>query len=225
MKGTKALKIIKDLFERSENVWVIHYACSSLNKDPGMTRIASIVLRQLRHNQVKSFSLTNQENDEDKEKKILKNFFHYIASNSTAKYLHWNMHSNSYGFSAIEKRFKELFPGEELPFSIPDDNKYNLSANLMKIYGKYYITRDRLRNLMIKNDLLDHKSFLSAKEEALAFDHKEFDKIAASTQHKVKALADIADLCYRGKLKINNRISNFVIYLIAFIAKIFLEFI
>lgn len=165
---TKELKIIKGLFERSKNVWVIHYACSDFNARP--IRIASISLRKLTNNQIKSFSLTNQENDESKEKEILKDFFNHIKSNPLAKYLHWNMYSDGYGFSAIEARFNKLF-NEKLPFSIPDDKKYDLSDILTKIYGEDYINHDRLKNLMTKNNLLNSNGFLSGLDEALAFDN------------------------------------------------------
>jgi hypothetical protein len=194
------LKEISSLFQSDNNIWVIHYASSNFENYP--IRIASIALRRLKNNQIFSFSMNDTEYDDGKEKQILKAFFEHIKSDPLAKYLHWNMRDDSYGFAVIQNRFKALFPNEELPFLISDQDKYDLSRILIEIYGDNYIDDPKLKTLIEKNSL-NSKYFLEGEDEAEAFKNKQFSKIARSTKCKVNNLADLADLVYKKNLKTN----------------------
>lgn len=207
------LKEINDLFVSTNDTWVIHYSCSDITKHP--IRISSIVLRKLTNNQACSFSMNDKEYDDNMEKHILKGFFEHIKLNSSAKYLHWNMRDATYGFAVIQNRFKDLFPKDELPFIILDKDKYDLSSILVEIHGDDYINNPKLKTLIEKNSL-NTKYFLEGKDEAEAFENRQFSKISRSTQCKVNNLADIANLIYKKKLKTNNiRISSSSIEILA----------
>ena len=135
------MKEINSLFQSENNIWVVHYASSNFENYP--IRIASIALRRLTNNQTSSFSMNDTEYDDGKEKQILKDFFEHIKLNPLAKYLHWNMRDDSYGFAVVQNRFKSLFPNEELPFLISNEDKYDLSRILVEIYGDNYIVSER----------------------------------------------------------------------------------
>ena len=207
------MKKINSLFEFDDDVWVIHYASSNFEDYP--IRIGSIVLRRLTNNQIYSFSMNNEERDDNKEKQILEDFFKHIKSNPSAKYLHWNMRGNSYGFAVIQNRFKDLFPNNGMPFIVSDKEKYDLSYILVEIYGDSYIDHPRLKTLIEKNSL-NAKYFLEGKAEAEAFENQEFSKIGLSMECKVNNLADIANLAHKKQLKTNNiRISDSSIQILA----------
>jgi len=64
-------------------MWVIHYSCSSIKYN--LIRIGLIALRKFTDNQTYSFAMSNEENDDNKEQQILKEFFEHIKSNSSAQ--------------------------------------------------------------------------------------------------------------------------------------------
>ena len=207
------MKEINNLFKYHNDVWVIHYASS--NFENNQIRIASIALRKLTNSQIHSFSMNDKEYDDNMEKQILKEFFKHIKLNSSAKYLHWNMRDDTYGFAVIQNRFKDLFPNDELPFVILDKDKYDLSRILVEIYGDKYISNPKLKTIIEKNSL-NTGYFLEGESEAEAFENRQFSKIARSTKCKVNNLADIADLVYKKKLKTNSiRISSSSIEVLA----------
>ena len=53
-------KLVEDLFEDSQRVYVVHYSCESFygtNKTGGSTRVTSIAIRNLRSAQTRSWSI------------------------------------------------------------------------------------------------------------------------------------------------------------------------
>jgi hypothetical protein len=104
------------------------------------------------------------------------------------KYLHWNMRDINYGFQALEHRYRVL--GGE-PYVIEDDRKFDLPRLLIDIYGVGYIGHPRLEKLLERNNIrpLD---FLSGRQEAEAFENRNFVALHQSTLRKVHVIANIA---------------------------------
>lgn len=191
------------LFKQPEHVLVIHYSCESYYDRPdGKTpRITSIAVRNLTSGQTQSFSIHKVaeprhialpdivEHYDELEKAMLDEFFDFARSHQNFIWMHWNMRDINYGFQAIEHRYTVL---GGTPTKIDEARKFDLSRQLIAIYGVRYIGHPRLESLLQKNKI-SARDFLSGKDEAAAFESKEFVKLHQSTLRKVDILANIAE--------------------------------
>ena len=192
-----------EIRENANQVLVIHYSCESFyDRDQTKShRITSIAVRNLMTAQTKSFSIHKfaeldgkiapQEIDrhyDQLEKCVLEKFFVYAKPRENCIWLHWNMRDSNYGFEALEHRFK-VHGGE--PFSIPEAVRRDLARLLKELYGPKYIGHHRLEMLARKNDI-SMRDFLSGKEEAEAFDKRQYVALHLSTLRKVQVISDIA---------------------------------
>jgi hypothetical protein len=109
------------------------------------------------------------------------------------------MRDINYGFHAIEHRYKVL--GGE-PFKIEESKKFDLARALIAIYGVGYIGHPRLERLVQKNKISDI-GFLTGKEEADAFENKEYVKLHQSTLRKVDIISSIYERAVDDSLKTN----------------------
>ena len=214
-RQASARQALDDLFRQSDFVYVIHYSCEDLDR-PECTsspRIAAIALRNLKSAQTQQFSILqtaeiqNLDSSEmfehiDKlEKSMLKDFFEFISFYQGNQYLHWNMRGDTFGFQAIEHRYKVLCGGGK-PYVVDNARKIDLSRLLIDIYGSNYIEHKRLERLANKNHVWPC-GCLTGKQEAKAFSKGNFQAMQRSTSQKVQVLADIAELAYDRKLKTN----------------------
>jgi hypothetical protein len=143
---------------------------------------------------------------------MLSAFYRYLAANTDKTYLHWNMRDISFGFAALEHRFRVLHalqivnmdenaaPRE--PVVIDDNRKVDLSRLLIAIYGITYIPHRRLDNLMEKNNI-EKKDFMTGADEAEAFEKGDYVALHQSTLRKVDILAAIAERAHGKTLKTN----------------------
>ena len=109
------------------------------------------------------------------------------------------MRDVNYGFAAIEHRSRVL---GGTPVQVSEDRKFDLSRALVDLYGVGYIGHPRLEKLLEKNKITA-KDFLTGKQEADAFDNKEFVKLHQSTLRKVDCLANLFERALNGTLKTN----------------------
>jgi hypothetical protein len=212
-KQKKARKSLDELNADSKNVWVVHYSCESFydRKDGMSPRITSIAVRRLSDGQTKSFSI-HQVAERKKvigpsiekkydvlEKQMLAEFFKFVATHSTSKFLHWNMRDSNYGFQAMEHRMNVL--GGK-PNSVADENKFDLARLLIEIYGVGYIGHPRLEKLLEKNSIkaLD---FLTGAQEAAAFEKKDYVALHQSTLRKVDVMANVFERAHARQLLTN----------------------
>ena len=70
-----------------------------------------------------------------------------------------------------------------------DENKFDLARLLINIYGSDYIEHSRLEKLVERN-CITNTDFLAGKEEASAFDNKEYIKLHQSTLRKVDVILE-----------------------------------
>lgn len=216
-------EIIKQLRINNSRTLIIHYSCESFFNLNGRTpRVTSIFVKNRGNNSTKTFSIhlqaqisgidlntiTDAQYDYI-EKIMLKDFFVYQKNHFSFKWVHWNMRNASFGFEAISNRYK-ILGGH--PRDLEDHNKFNLSEILGKIYT-YDFEKHRpdgqLLNLINRNKI-GVRDALKGKDEADAFDQKEFLKLHMSTSRKVEMIDRILTLEENGKLKVNANV--FTIY-------------
>jgi hypothetical protein len=204
---------MEGLLDQAVTSVVIHYSCESFyDKTDGKTpRITSIAVRNLASGQTDSFSIHQVAEEEgiefeeisdhydDLEKKMLDQYSEFIRNRQHCNYLHWNMRDVNYGFAAIEHRYRVL---GGTPVQISEDRKFDLSRALVDLYGVGYIGHPRLESLIELNKITA-KDFLTGKQEADAFENKEFVKLHQSTLRKVDTLANIFERSANKQLKTN----------------------
>lgn len=210
---------LADITNNRQNVIVVHYSCQSFydRPDGASPRITSIAVRNLATGQTTSFSIHQlaerdhkhsmediNENYDELEKKMLKEFYEYAEKHHTHTWLHWNMRDINYGFPALEHRYK-VFGG--CPFEIHESRLCDLARLLVGLYGVGYVGHPRLTRLVEKNSISD-LDFLTGEEEAEAFENGEYVKLHQSTLRKVDILANIVVRTADGTLKTNARLAE-----------------
>ena len=84
--------------------------------------------------------------------------------------------------------------------AVAEEKRVDLSRILVSIFGVGYISHPRLESLM-KHNSITARDFLTGKQEADAFEHKQFVKLHQSTLRKVDILANLASRAHAGDLK------------------------
>jgi hypothetical protein len=203
--------IDSSLAKDAANASIIHYSCESFYDRPNgaSPRITSIAVRSLLTGQTLSFSIHQMAEREgvpfdqiegsydDLEKKMLDAFYKHVGSHQGFKYIHWNMRDANYGFAAIDHRFRVL---GGTPTVIDDNKKFDLARILIDIYGAGYTGHPRLETLLAQNHITP-PNFLSGKEEAAAFDNKNFVGLHQSTLSKVDVINNIFQRTHDRQLK------------------------
>lgn len=210
----RTTKIIKEIDDNREKHLIIHYSCESFyDKENGASKkIASIAIKRLDNGQTDLFSIhktaeilkINSENISNHfpkiEKRMLKDFFTFVDNNIDKYWIHWNMRDNNFGFKAIEHRYKVL---GGTPTLISDDKKIDLSNLISDRYTINYIDHPRMEKLYELNDI-QPKDFLTGKQEADAFESKEFNKLSHSTASKVNLFSTILKSLFDNSLKVKS---------------------
>ncbi len=212
-KRQKTLGKLRNLGDRQESVFIVHYSCESFYDRPdGSTpRITSIAVRNFASGQTESFSIHKTaelnhlsldqivDHYDNLERKMLDEFFKFLSKNELYLWIHWKMRDINYGFQAIEHRYRVL-GGDSVRLS--EERKFDLARALVDIYGIHYIDHPRLEKLVEKNQITT-LGYLSGKEEAVAFEEREFVKLHQSTLRKVDIIADIFERVLQRNLKTN----------------------
>ncbi len=214
-KRRKAINQLREIGERQDNTLVIHYSCESFydRSDGSTPRITSIAVHNFASGQTESFSIHKiaeltrissekiVDNYNNLEYQMLDEFFQFLTRHERCTWVHWNMRDINYGFQAIEHRYRVL--GGE-PIRLPEERKFDLARTLKNIYGSNYIEDPKLGSLTRKNRISDI-GYLSGKDEAAAFEAREFVKLHQSTLRKVNVIASILERTLQGNLKTNTK--------------------
>ncbi len=212
-----ALEQIDEIKSTCDHVLIIHYSCESFYeiKDSRTPRVTSIAVKNFSTGQTSSFSIHKsaeqmgaslEEIDaryREFEKNMLDEYFDFIKSRHGYTFVHWNMRNINYGFKAIEHRYKVL---DGNPLIIDDTRKFDLARALSTIYGDNYIGHNssgRLHSL-VEHNKMTMKDMLTGREEAAAFEEKEFVKLHQSTLRKVNLMTDILERIVDRSLKTNS---------------------
>lgn len=207
----RARQQLDEAFQHPEHSVVIHYSCESFydRENPRSPRVTSIAIRNLDNGQTKSFSIhliaerrglldSIEKHYDQLEREMLEDFFQAVRERQHCRWLHWNMRDANYGFEALENRLRAV--GGEPVTTVLETKRVDLSRMLVSLYGIGYIGHPRLENLMAKNNITA-KDFLNGKEEAAAFDNKDFVRLHQSTLRKVDVLANLAGRARANDLK------------------------
>ncbi|MEO1663451.1 MAG: hypothetical protein AAFU54_02335 [Chloroflexota bacterium] len=200
----KAAKKIKQLFERKKDLVVIHYSCESFfdRVDGTSPRITSIAVLRPYTRQARSFSIhqMSEINEipmerlsthyDDVEKQMLDAFYQFVSMNGSRYWVHWNMRDSNYGFEAIAHRYRVL--GGQ-PVTIDEDRLFDFSYLLKLKYGRTYIGKPNLKQLMDRNDI-SSSTFMLGAAEAIAFEKQEYVKLHQSTLRKVNVIHELLEL-------------------------------
>ncbi|MEM7760091.1 MAG: hypothetical protein AAF298_18500 [Cyanobacteria bacterium P01_A01_bin.40] len=217
---------IKKLQREIDKLLVIHYSCESLSDDnKGYSpRITSIAVQHLESKTTHSFSfhiIAEEEKigikDIEKkydflEEKMLEKFYTFVNSHTNDNWLHWNMKNVSYGFEALEHRYKVL-SGKDAP-TIPDTKRFNLSSLIKEMYGENYVDSPKMKNLMELNNE-DDQRFSSGIEEIKAFKNKKYFELHQSTLSKVNWFGKLFIKLTNRKIKIQHynlldKVNNYI---------------
>lgn len=207
----KASRQIEELKRKENNVYCIHYSCESFFDKQNSSRITCIAIKNLETTETQTFSLLmeaeilkcdiSDSNTDILEKSMLSKFFEFLKYHTDAIYLHWRMRDTTYGFHAIEHRANVL--GIQ-PIFVADKQKVDFSLLLKNYCGSEYISHPRLEQLLIKNEMKP-LHFLTGREEANAFDKKDFLALQMSTISKVDSFYGLFDKLKTKNLKTNKK--------------------
>lgn len=202
-----AKKILRNIEKSPEKYLIIHYSCESFfNLNGKSPRIASISVRQYNNAQTNNFSIyqiaeqynceVTDENYLEIEKKLLDDFFNFVKMKLDKTWLHWNMRDSSFGFGALELRYKVLGGS---PTVIDNDKKIDIGHLFKQYYGGGYIGNPHIKSLLELNKF-NPKQFLDGKEEAEAFDKGEYVTLSLSTSSKVNLFSTFITYAINGDL-------------------------
>jgi hypothetical protein len=204
---------LDQIFAHQEVVYAVHYACQSFysGQQVTSTRVACISLRHVQSGQVTTFSIAKTaelfrmpadaigDNWNNLERSMLGEFYEFIRMNKGVKLVHWNMRDDTFGFAALEHRFRVL---KGRPEEIPEQNRIDLARVLLELYGDTYVKgRAKLKALSRLNKL-SMADFLNGADEAQALEAGHLRKVQMSTQTKVKLIADLAIMAHDRTLKV-----------------------
>jgi hypothetical protein len=209
----EGIETLNKIYSAKDKSLIIHYSCESFVTNHGKTpRVTSICVRFLESAQTISFSIHLQaqfekmdfnnlsDPDYDKlEKKVLNDFYEFAENHKKYNWIHWNMRNSNFGFEAISNRYKIL---DGKPFIIDEDRRYDFPRILSKIYTHKYeedFPDGRLLNLANRNSI-DTRDALKGKDEALAFDNKQYLELHKSTLRKLDIIDYIIDRTYKNEL-------------------------
>lgn len=219
----EGLDLVNELIKDKVKCYIIHYSCESFLNIHGRTsRVTSIVIRNLKTAQTKSFSihLQAQFNGLDFnnlsdieydiiEKQMLNEFSLFIKSHPAHKWIHWNMRDSNFGFEAINNRIKIL---KGKTFEIADDFKFDLPVILGHIYTHYYEidgSNGKLLELSARNNI-NSRHAMPGAGEALAFEEKQYLNLHVSTLRKVDMISAVFQRLENGNLIVNAKKSLFM---------------
>ena len=200
------------MFAHPEAVYAIHYACQSFysGQQVTSTRVACISLRQLQSGQVRTFSIAKSaelfrmpgeaigDNWNNLERSMLGEFYEFIRMNKGIKLVHWNMRDDTFGFAALEHRFKVL---KGRPEEVPEQNRMDFARLLLELYGDDYVKGRAKLQVLSQFNKLSMADFLAGADEAHALQAGHLRKVQMSTQTKVKLIADLAIMAHDRTLK------------------------
>ena len=223
-------KKLKNLFDNTQDVFVIHWSRQNLTDNEGgfsTPRIIGIIIRSLNGAITKTFAihleaekagLTSEDIDtyyDQLEEQVLKNFIVFTEQYSTNIWVHWDSDDPHVGFEAIDHRYRVLYnkgveegEQEEIQntFKIPLQNRINLNSCLKEIYGLKYEKPPQLQNLIkSNNDGQLVNGILALEDEARAFNQSRYPQILQSLQKKADFLIDTLRKTVDKKLVVSNK--------------------
>lgn len=215
-----SIETLQKIDANKKDYLFIHYSCESFyDKTDGYSpRITSIAIRKVDDGQTELFAIHKiaeirnilfdeiTEHYDELEQEMLTRYFEYVLYHTEKTWIHWNMRDSNYGFKALEHRAEVL--GVK-PVKIDDNHKIDMALLFIQRYGDHYVQNPKMKNLIEKNHM-NPKDLLYGKEEAEAFENKEYIKLGMSAASKVKVFSSFLNLAIDNKLAVDS--TKFEIY-------------
>ncbi len=189
------MKTLDDLKKSQNNILILHYACTDINKSPVI--VTSISIKDYSLGQTFSFSFDEYES----ESKLLSEFVKHMQKYQNHIVVTWNQKSSTYGVQHLQRRCQELEASDKFPIKL--ENVIDLDDIFVAKYGRNYTKDPKLRNLAQLNEVT-LQNFVDGIDEIKLFNEKEYKKIENSTNRKVGVIADCLILAFHNKLKTNS---------------------
>jgi hypothetical protein len=187
-------QLLRDARSRGDLILIVHYACENLhNATDHPPAVGCIVVKELGGGQTRMFSRNESPTGTDAttaEADLLTRYFDYMKGRADAAIIHWNMSRPTYGFGALESRFRYLSAGDPT-YSVPPSRVADLDDLIAFAFGEDYAEHPKLYNLAALNGLSTRYA-LRGKEEAEAFDRSDFGAVDRSTAEKVDWIDKLA---------------------------------
>ncbi len=205
----------RDLMEalgQGHRVICVHYACENfmdVSDSPVAVSALGVaeVLDPEGTEDARVFSIANAPasgETVEREKEMLQRFFSYAKDRPDARWVHWNMNSATYGFSALIARYRFLLNADP-PAAFASDRTYDLDAIVGARYGSQFARHPKLRNLCSLNRY--HMPFFKdGKDEAKAYADGDFGLCERSCAEKAHLLAAILRDFRLGALQTTNSV-------------------
>ena len=204
---------LKDLFAYLSSVHIIHYACQSFatGQRRGSPRVTAITVRNVASGETSVFSIHREaelaglapvqilSRLDNLEYALLEKFFQFMNINRNNRFVHWNMRDATFGFTAIEHRFRVL---GGTPVSLAETSKFDLARAFAEIYGSRYVEAPYLKGLATINHL-SLEGYLNGPHEAEAFETGAYEQVQRSVLAKVNILFKVFHLAHDRTLKTN----------------------
>jgi hypothetical protein len=134
------------------------------------------------------------------ERAMLEELFAFMRAHPKARWVHWGMRNEQFGFAALEHRFREL-GGEvgDLP-DLPLDRRIDLAEALKSEFGKRYAPDPRFPNLVRMLGLTE-RDLLSLEQLTDAVRAGQYGLMQRSLFRFVGPIAEIGALFLTGQLR------------------------
>jgi hypothetical protein len=202
---------LAQVFAHPASVYAIHYACQSFHDgDEASLSPICIAVRQMESGQVTSFSMAKiaelariAPHDIPRhwaylERSMLGEFYEFVRTHHGARYVHWNMRDDRFGFAALAHRMQVL---QGRPEDIPEERRIDLVQILDDLFGDGLVRQRAKLEALGKLNGLAMGSFLPGAAEAEAVAAGRYRDVHGSTLAKVRLIADVAARAHDRTLK------------------------
>lgn len=200
---------LRAAYGRGDEIICVHYACENFYevKDRPVA-VRCIAISRPHGGPAQSFHLTDRKTgtSEEREEKLLDDFYRELQRSPDARIVHWNMSSASYGFAALERRYQYLT--DRLPEYAPkNDRLHDLDSLIGRRYGDRFVRDPKLRNLASLNDC-SLRFFRSGKDEAKEADDGDLAAVYRSTEEKSRIIGQLLHRFCAGTLRTQNSVGS-----------------
>ncbi|MGE3712478.1 MAG: hypothetical protein AB7G35_22775, partial [Hyphomicrobiaceae bacterium] len=231
---------VADLFAARDRVFAIHYASQQLRRDQRELTppVAAIAVRNVGTGVGRVFSIKAEADNAGinlspalvqstlrrLEYSLLFNFNDFLASNPDARFVHWYMRDDKFGFPALEHRYRKVqadlnhdllgprsvavaapfgYSSRQAPFPVvvADDRKVDLARLVRMLHGGGFIS---LKDLADRNGL-SHAELIDGQHEPEAFEAGNHARLQWSTSTKARLIAELLSLVRQEGLRIEPR--------------------
>ena len=133
----------------------------------------------------------------DLERSALQSLFTHFQGNPKTWWLHWGLHGIEFGFPALAQRAKALGLGDQ---HLPERRSIDLAELLKNRLGEDYVPHNRLKNLILLNQVNCH-GLLEVAELTAAYRAGEFSRMLRSLRRKLYCISRIVERGAAGRLR------------------------